>query len=467
MKKVVLIFREDQKDSVNYRNAESLGKSWGEIFFYFEVNESKSEIVSEHYHRVIQNESEEKLISYLDAIHDNNVLLLPLIFKDKIEEYIALNQYSNSQGNKWEVVYNNFTRYLFLDAHRDLSLNLPQDTRIWVKDLIDKYGKNIILDYLNKLDNIVGLIGESIIDEYYYCSALGKVSKDPLIAFNLDESVKQLGGILAAANHVQEISGKAYLLSEINDESYQFVYNRLSSLIDANLIVEKFTSQVTKTRFIDRASNTKVFETYLMNEIRTSENAFSNALTNLIRDKRVNNLIIIDFGHGLLSLENIELLINSNISISVNAQVNAGNQGFNSISKYKGAERIFINGSELEFEARRKIKNHSELISEIAPLLSCKELYVTQGSAGILSWNQEQKVFSIPGFAPAIVDRVGAGDALLSTISILRANDVPVDISCFYGNIAGAIMVGSVGNSTTISNSSLKANANSIISSLM
>ena len=90
-------------------------------------------------------------------------------------------------------------------------------------------------------------------------------------------------------------------------------------------------------------------------------------------------------------------------------------------------------------------------------------MYVTQGAAGLLFWNELDGVISVPGFAPSIIDRVGAGDVLLTTISSLRANGVPIDISSFYGNIAGAIAVGSIGNSFSISKSMLLANAGEIL----
>jgi bifunctional ADP-heptose synthase (sugar kinase/adenylyltransferase) len=185
-----------------------------------------------------------------------------------------------------------------------------------------------------------------------------------------------------------------------------------------------------------------------------------------VKSTGAKELVIIDFGHGLLSDQAVQFLLAQDLNISVNAQSNAGNRGFNPISRYKGAKRIFINGTELELEARKRTTNREYLIQEMVPALNCDELYVTQGAAGILYWNSREGVKRAPGFSPTIVDRVGAGDALLSTISALRANNVPIEIASFYGNIAGALMVSLLGNATSISKAMLLSEAEAILRSV-
>lgn len=464
MRKVIKIFNENQKNTANYLDAESLAKSWGDIFINFEVSQDINDQFSEFTYRTSPQNASSELIKLLDSVKNSEeLLILPLCMKDEVAGYIASKEKKDTRILNWHIVYNNFVRYSFLESNRNLATNIPQDTNLWIQQLIKKYSKKIILESLNSLSKKIHLLGESIIDEYIYCEALGKVSKDPLIAFRISEKVQQFGGILAAAKHVEKLTGGCVLFSEIDSASLESLTPRISENIDTHLVTSERTSQVTKTRYVDISSNVRVFETYSMNTNYSSENEFTEMITKYFKENYVQELFIIDFGHGLINSEIIDLLMTSNVKISVNTQSNAGNRGFNSISKYTGAERIFINGVELELEARRKTINREELILEIAPRLKCKEMFVTQGAAGLLFWNESDGVMSVPGFAPSIVDRVGAGDVLLTTVSALRANGVPIDIACFYGNISGGIAVGSIGNSFSISKSILLSNAIEIL----
>ena len=117
-------------------------------------------------------------------------------------------------------------------------------------------------------------------------------------------------------------------------------------------------------------------------------------------------------------------------------------------------------------EARSNSMDRKALLAQIAPSLNSEEIFVTQGAAGLMYWMPDTGVRVAPGFAPAIVDRVGAGDALLATISLLRINGIHCDIASFYGNIAGALMVGVMGNSISISIDLLRDNAMRILNAV-
>jgi sugar/nucleoside kinase (ribokinase family) len=74
-----------------------------------------------------------------------------------------------------------------------------------------------------------------------------------------------------------------------------------------------------------------------------------------------------------------------------------------------------------------------------------------------------QGQFVAPAFAPTIVDRTGAGDATLAVISAMRAVGVPREIAAFYGNIAGALLVSTLGNEINITSALLLSEATKIL----
>jgi hypothetical protein len=464
LRKVLRFYREDQEGSSTLEDSYYLAASWGNsILDYIELPRNQELPIGATKFRDSAG-SELTIDEILLCLNEKDeILILPLSSKDLVSDFLHKSERENPFISRCHVVYNNFARYSFLESSRSLSLDIPNDTLMWLKNLTSKYGKKEILSSFSDLKSHIFLLGETIIDEYIYCDALGKVSKDPLVAFNIKEQQRQLGGILAAASHVEKIVGECHVITEICARDLNYVSERMHENIHTHFTVAENTSQVIKTRYIDISSNSRVFETYSMDSAIRNNDSFKKNLQTIIDSREIEELIVIDFGHGLIDSDIIEQLNKTNIRISVNAQSNAGNRGFNPISRYRGATRIFINGAELELEARRKTEKRENLILDIAPKLECKEMYVTQGSAGLLYWTSETGVNRAPGFAPAIVDRVGAGDALLSTVSSLRANSVPLEISCFFGNIAGAIAVGSMGNSFSVSKTSLLELAEEIL----
>ena len=61
-----------------------------------------------------------------------------------------------------------------------------------------------------------------------------------------------------------------------------------------------------------------------------------------------------DYGHGLITEKIAKLISQKKIFFSLNAQVNAANLGFHSLSKYRNIDALIINESELRHEMRDK-----------------------------------------------------------------------------------------------------------------
>jgi len=66
------------------------------------------------------------------------------------------------------------------------------------------------------------VLGDTIIDEYVYGEAIGKSSKDPVLALQYKSEDRFAGGVLAVANHVAGFAGEVELLTVLGAEhSYE------------------------------------------------------------------------------------------------------------------------------------------------------------------------------------------------------------------------------------------------------
>src|SRR2546426_530365 len=77
------------------------------------------------------------------------------------------------------------------------------ETKSFLEQFRGKHTPEEIVGYLQAIRKLkVLIIGETIIDEYQFCSVMGKSGKEPVLAALHLRSEQYAGGVLAIANHV-------------------------------------------------------------------------------------------------------------------------------------------------------------------------------------------------------------------------------------------------------------------------
>jgi sugar/nucleoside kinase (ribokinase family) len=394
-----------------------------------------------------------------------NLLIVTIGNQADLKLYVAKRINASKDEFSWHMINSTYARIGYLERQNNLSNFIPFDTVKWLKIQINKFGTEIFYECLKTIANSnVLILGEAIIDEYIYCDALGKVTKDPLIAFEKRTKQVHLGGVLAVAKHFSGLGINSSVITKWATADHEFISNEITISQEMNLINLESNKSIRKTRYVDRSSNNRVFESYELpneNEYLTSPQQIKKSIGE--RKIKFDHLVVMDYGHNFFDHQKTSEYINFSVPVSVNTQSNAGNRGFNPISNYVNADLVFLNGSEVQLEMRNKISKLDEIVTDLGKKLNCKELYVTNGSGGITSWSKKRGILVSPTFAPTILDRTGAGDALLAAVSSLRMNNVPIEIATFFGNIAGSILVGVMGNEKAITSVDLQYEADKII----
>jgi sugar/nucleoside kinase (ribokinase family) len=420
----------------------------------------------------LQNETAEynhRSISGLDIFDnfelDENLLIVTIGDQAHLKVYVT-KRISRSKGQyAWHIINSTYARIGYLERQKSISDFIPSDTVRWLKNQIDKFGEKVFHECLKFLeDSRVLILGETIIDEYIYCEALGKVTKDPILAFEKRSKHVHLGGVLAVARHFSGLGVTTNVITKWASSDDDLVMAELKSNNRINLFNLSSDTSIKKTRYVDKSSNTRVFESYEL-PAESSSLATPLEITNVVRDNKIvfDHLVIMDYGHYFFDHEKTTEYRNFGVPVSVNTQSNAGNRGFNPVSNYMNANKVFLNGSEVQVEMRNRISHIETIIMDLGRRLNCEELFVTNGSAGIISWRKDKGILISPTFAPTIIDRTGAGDALLAVVSSLRMNNVPIEIATFFGNLAGSLLVGVMGNERIITSTDLQVESDRII----
>lgn len=360
-------------------------------------------------------------------------------------------QIGGDQYRRFEIVSSDFARYQLLERPEAIASSIPVDTLVWLKKLKTRYGFNEILSFMDQIKELnVAVVGESILDEYVFTEALGKTSKDPMLAFLEQNSILLGGGTLAVARHLSGLGISHSLFTACGRKDLSLVREFLDS--STRLLEISLDDLVTikKTRFIDAATRMKLFELYQMKESNIGDIVLNSFELNSFVLENSDLIMLFDYGHGYFDSPNIQYLSKFSKKVSANAQSNAGNRGLNSISKFNGFSSLFLNGSEVSNELRRRSLDLPTLISELNRTLECENVFVTNGAGGLVCKNRDGAVHVVPAFAPHIVDRTGAGDALMTLTSLMLGVGAPIDIAAFFGNVAGATVLGGIGNQISL-----------------
>ena len=336
---------------------------------------------------------------------------------------------------------------------------LPKEVGDFLTDFSSRYPADDIVQYIEKARSLkVLVIGEAIIDEYQYCESIGKSTKEPALVAQYNSTEKYAGGILAVANHVANFCDNVSMLTFLGTEDSQedFIRQNVRDNVEKMFLYKEDSPTIVKRRFIESYLLTKLFEVYVMNgeEISQKENReFCRQLKTIL--PRYDVVIVVDYGHGMMTEEARSIICDQSRFLTVNTQTNAGNRGFNTIYKYPRADFISIAEHEVRLEFRNQKGDLKEMVTTLSQKTGGSNVIITRGKYGSLCYNKDEGFFEVPAFTQQVVDRIGAGDALLSLASLCVAQQAPMEVVGFIGNVVGAEAVMIIGNKTPIERASL------------
>ena len=322
----------------------------------------------------------------------------------------------------------------------------------YLRDFRSRYGFSDIVRYVEGARRLrVLAVGETIIDEYEYCETIGKSGKEPILAARYVSRDRFAGGVLAVANQVAVAAGDVVTVTCIGerDSHEEFIRSALRENVRLEAISLPDAPTIVKRRFVEIYPLQKLFELYIMDgHDGTEQDRLCETLERVL--PQVDAVVVADYGHGMLREEAVELLCSKAPFLSINTQMNADNRGFNTVSKYSRADFVSVSEHELRLEARSRHRDLRGIAEETADRLGCGTLLTTRGRRGCAVYGREAGYFEIPALTKAIVDRVGAGDAVLALTSLLAAQSAPAEMIGLVGNAVGAAAVGIVGNMSVV-----------------
>jgi D-beta-D-heptose 7-phosphate kinase/D-beta-D-heptose 1-phosphate adenosyltransferase len=309
------------------------------------------------------------------------------------------------------------------------------------KEIIDGFKKAKVL-----------VVGDIIVDHYLW----GKVTRiSPEAPVPVVEVMKEdfiPGGSGNVAHNIQAMEGNVYLCGVVgNDPLGERITGQLQNLgVDTGgVIIDEFCSgTIEKTRVI--ANIQQVVRIDREDRQLKNKKVISRVLEYLRKMiPQVDGVIISDYGKGLICpqvlTEAISLAHKCKKVITVDPKVEH-------FLKYKKVTCITPNTLEaaqgIHYPLPRTQEETEKLGELIIKKLKCHSLLITQGERGMTLFTEGKKAVHIPTMAQEVFDVSGAGDTVISTLTLALAAKAGLLNAAIIANHAAGIVVGKVGTAT-------------------
>ncbi|HEX9949103.1 MAG TPA: D-glycero-beta-D-manno-heptose-7-phosphate kinase [Thermodesulfobacteriota bacterium] len=311
--------------------------------------------------------------------------------------------------------------------------------RIDVDKLVQRFKKTTLL-----------VVGDIMIDEFIW-GMVTRISPEapvPVVAVNREDLL--LGGAANVVHNVHSLGGRVLLAGLIGDDRMGEKIKKLlaGQKIDSEgLVVQAGRPTTVKTRVIAHSQQVVRYD----RESREPISAQSQEELLHYLDKnwgQVDGIIVSDYGKGLINSVLMEFIMQRK---KKELKLVAVDPKVNNFNLYPGATVVTPNRQEAEAAAGREIKDEASLM-EVGRILlerfASQAILITRGEEGMVLFQREGDVINVPTVAKEVYDVTGAGDTVISalTLALASGNDLPV--AAVVANYAAGIVVGKVGTAT-------------------
>ncbi|MFZ0454947.1 MAG: D-glycero-beta-D-manno-heptose-7-phosphate kinase [Ignavibacteriaceae bacterium] len=293
----------------------------------------------------------------------------------------------------------------------------------------------------------IAVIGDMMLDCYFWGEVRRISPEAPVPVVEVGDEFYRFGGAANVALNILKLGGVPVPIGVIGYDNDGTIFTSL--LADNNieaegLIVDESRPTTSKTRVI--AHDQHVVRIDKENKEYLNQN-IQEKLLGYFRHNidSFDGLILQDYNKGVLSpflIEEIISLANKNdLLITVDPK-------FNNFFNYKNVTVFKPNRKEAEDILAMKIKNDDDIIKasdKILENLNARYVLLTLGEGGIAVYEKNKSLKRMPTKARKVADVSGAGDTVISTLTMALASGADIYEASFLANYAGGIVCEEVG----------------------
>ena len=306
------------------------------------------------------------------------------------------------------------------------------------------------------------VIGDTIVDQYAACEALGMSAEAPVVVVRELDHKNFIGGAAVVASHIKALGAKCDLLSIVGDDNTaKLVEKELNKNEIGNYLIKDSSRPTTfKKRYV--VENQKLFrvsrlEDHYLNS--NLENEFLKKIEEIAPS--LDGIVVSDFVYGVITKLIIKKIkeMSKKYNLKLFGDLQCSSQVGN-ITKFKNFSLLCPNEREARIALQENSLGLEGLSKKLIMNTFCEKLIMKLGSEGFIVYFKNKYGDIISQAFPALsvnpLDVTGAGDSLLAVISTSLAKGQSIMISSALGCCMSALAVETMGN-TPISSSNLRS----------
>lgn len=293
----------------------------------------------------------------------------------------------------------------------------------------------------------IAIVGDMMLDIYFWGDVKRISPEAPVPVLEVENEFYRFGGAANVALNISSLTGVAEPIGVIGYDNYGTIFNSLLSeqKISHHGIIEDDTRPTTaKTRVIADSQHIVRIDKESKETLNTKiQSKILEYLKSII--KKLDGIILQDYNKGVLSsrliTQIIELANKNKVLVTVDPK-------FNNFFEYKNVTVFKPNRKEAEDILGMKIKSDSDITfagNTLLKKLDAKFILLTLGEGGIAVFEKGKPEKRMPTKARKVADVSGAGDTVISTLTMALAAGANIYEASYLANYAGGLVCEEVG----------------------
>ncbi len=293
----------------------------------------------------------------------------------------------------------------------------------------------------------VAVLGDLMLDKYVWGSVSRISPEAPVPVLQVDSESARLGGAANVANNIKSLGAEPVLFGIVGDDE---AGEKIRQILDEmglskeGVITDRDRPTTVKTRVI--AHNQHVVRMdYEVNkgidgEVRRKVMEIMNSMSN-----EIDAVLLEDYNKGMLTKELLSEVIGLARKSGKVVSVDPKQANF---FEYKQVTLFKPNRKEAEGALGLSAGSDEDAVKaarELQSRLKCENVLLTRGEKGMTLVENDGAFTHFPTKARKVADVSGAGDTVISTLTVALVSGASVKEAAAIANHAGGIVCGEVG----------------------
>ncbi|MBK7980153.1 MAG: D-glycero-beta-D-manno-heptose-7-phosphate kinase [Ignavibacteriae bacterium] len=310
----------------------------------------------------------------------------------------------------------------------------------------------ITLKRLIELEKIISnhkiaVMGDMMLDGYYWGDVSRVSPEAPVPVVEIEKEFFRFGGAANVALNIKKLGGNAIPIGIIGNDSDGKIFSKLlknENIDDSGIFIDHTRPTTTKTRVIADKQHVVRIDKESKNYIG---NKFEKRILNFLQKNiaSVSAIILQDYNKGVLT----EFLIDEIIKLAnENKKIITVDPKFINFKNYKNVTVFKPNRKETENILGIRIQSDNDISiagNNLLNMLNAKYILLTLGDKGLTLFEKGKSEIKIPTKARKVADVSGAGDTVISTLTLALSCGATIEESAYIANYAAGIVCGEIG----------------------